>query len=80
MRVRIPGPPEELVIRVKEMFSYAWDRGWNRLAGSKLSKVHEHTCRGELLTLILDEVNTTEGKYRVGHCTKCECFYYLGPV
>jgi hypothetical protein len=73
-------PPEELIRRVKDTFAYAFDRAWHRLTGSKLSAVHDHNCRGTRLTLVLDEVLTTEGKYKVGNCVKCECFFYLGPV
>jgi hypothetical protein len=80
MSVRIPGPPEELVRRVHQTYLHAWDRGWNRLTGTKLSKIHDHNCRGQLLTLVLADTPTSEGLYRVGNCVKCECFFYLGPV
>lgn len=80
MRVRIPGPPEELVRRVRELFRYAWDRGWNKLIGSGLTKLYEHNCRGDVFNLVLADTATTEGLFRVGHCAKCECFFYIGPV
>lgn len=77
---KIPGPPEDLVEIVGKEFPQSWDRGWYKLIGNAAqSKVLNHACRGDYLTLVL-QIYNAKLAWKVGHCVKCDCFFYIGPV
>lgn len=78
-KINISGPPEDLVEEVAKEFPEAWDRGWFKLEGSGRSKVFEHPCRGDVLTIALVDYTAAKGTYRVGNCMKCQGFFYFFP-
>lgn len=78
-KLNIPGPPEDLVEILAKENPLAWDRGWHKLIGhADKSKIFQHACRGDLLTLVLLIYNAKLA-WKVSYCVKCESFFYIGP-